>query len=58
MRTRESLKAKRDQGIRLGAKPKLSEEQKAEIKSLKGIKSCKELGEMYGVNASTISRIK
>ena len=58
LRTRESLKAKRDQGIRLGAKPKLSEEQKAEIKSLKGIKSCKELGEMYGVNASTISRIK
>ena len=57
-RTKESLKAKRDQGIRLGAKPKLSEEQKAEIKSLKGIKSCKELGEMYGVNASTISRIK
>ncbi|MBO7230098.1 MAG: recombinase family protein [Bacteroidaceae bacterium] len=57
-RTKESLKAKREQGIRLGKPPKLSPEQRAEIKSLKGIKSCKELGEMYGVNASTISRIK
>lgn len=42
----------------LGAPPKLSAEQKAEIKSLRGIKSCKELAEMYGVDASTISRIK
>jgi DNA invertase Pin-like site-specific DNA recombinase len=42
----------------LGAPPKLSAEQKSEIKSLRGIKSCKELAEMYGVDASTISRIK
>lgn len=57
-RTKESLKAKREQGIRLGAPPKLSDEQRAEIKSLRGIKSCKELAEMYGVDISTISRIK
>ena len=57
-RTKESLKAKREQGIRLGAPPKLSPKQKAEIKSMRGIKSCKELAEMYGVDVSTISRIK
>lgn len=57
-RTKESLKARREAGIRLGAPPKLSSEQKAEIKSLRGIKSCKELAEMYGVDVSTISRIK
>ena len=57
-RTKESLKARRDAGVRLGAPPKLSAEQKSEIKSLRGIKSCKELAEMYGVDASTISRIK
>jgi DNA invertase Pin-like site-specific DNA recombinase len=43
---------------KLGAPPKLSAEQKSEIKSLRGIKSCKELAEMYGVDVSTISRIK
>jgi transposase len=42
----------------LGAPPKLSDEQRAEILALKGIKTCKEIGEMYGVDASTISRIK
>lgn len=57
-RTKESLKARREAGIRLGAPPKLSAEQKSEIKSLRGIKSCKELAEMYGVDVSTISRIK
>lgn len=43
---------------KLGAPQKLSDEQRAEIKSLRGIKSCKELAEMYGVDVSTISRIK
>lgn len=58
IRTKEALRAKREQGMKLGRVPKLSEEQKAEIKSLRGIKSCKELAEMYGVDVSTISRIK
>jgi DNA invertase Pin-like site-specific DNA recombinase len=57
-RTSESLRAKQKAGMRLGAPPKLSDEQRAEILALKGIKTCKEIGEMYGVNASTISRIK
>ena len=58
LRTREALAAKKANGQKLGRVPKLSDEQKAEIKSLRGIKSCKELAEMYGVDASTISRIK
>lgn len=58
IRTREALKAKREQGVVLGRPPRLSAEQKAEIKSLRGIKSCKELAEQYGVDVSTISRIK
>lgn len=58
LRTREALAAKKANGQKLGRVPKLSDEQKAEIKSLRGIKSCKELAEQYGVDASTISRIK
>jgi DNA invertase Pin-like site-specific DNA recombinase len=58
IRTREALKAKREQGIKLGRESKLTDEQRAEILALKGIKTCKELAEMYGVDASTISRIK
>ena len=57
-RTRESLKARRDAGVRLGAPPKLSPEQKAEIKELRKSHTCREIAEMYGVDASTISRIK
>lgn len=56
--TSNALQRKKEQGQKLGAPEKLTAEQRAEIKSLKGIKSCKDLGEMYGVNASTISRIK
>ena len=56
--TSNALQRKKEQGQKLGAPEKLTAAQRAEIKSLKGIKSCKELGEMYGVNASTISRIK
>lgn len=56
--TSNALQRKKEQGQKLGRVPKLSDEQKAEIKSLRGIKSCKELAEIYGVDVSTISRIK
>ena len=56
--TSNALQRKKEQGQKLGRVPKLSDEQKAEIKSLRGIKSCKELAEQYGVDVSTISRIK
>lgn len=58
LRTKESLKARREQGIRLGAKPKLSDEQRAEIIELKKTMTCTEIAKKYGVNVSTISRIK
>jgi putative DNA-invertase from lambdoid prophage Rac len=57
-RTKQALAAKKANGQKLGAPQKLTDEQRAEIKSLRGIKSCKELAEMYGVDVSTISRIK
>lgn len=58
LRTREALAAKKQAGIRLGAKPKISDEQRAEIKELRKSHTCREIAEMYGVDASTISRIK
>ena len=57
-RTKQALAAKKANGQKLGAPQKLTDEQRAEIKSLRGIKSCKELAEIYGVDVSTISRIK
>lgn len=59
LRTRESLKAKREQGIRLGKPPKLSDEQRSKIIEAKRRgETCVSLAERYGVNVSTISRIK
>lgn len=57
-RTKQALAAKKANGQVLGRPSSLSPEQKAEIKSMRGIKSCKELAAMYGVDVSTISRIK
>lgn len=57
-RTKESLKARREAGVRLGAPQKVSDEQRAEIKELRKSHTCREIAEMYGVDASTISRIK
>ena len=57
-RTKESLKARREAGVRLGAPQKLSDKQREEIKELRNSHTCKQIGEMFGVNASTISRIK
>ena len=42
----------------LGAPPKISPEEREKIKELKKQYTCKEIAEMYGVDASTISRIK
>lgn len=58
IRTKEALRAKREQGIKLGKPSSFSDEQKAEIIALKETHTCKQIGEMFGVNASTISRIK
>lgn len=42
----------------LGAPKKVSDEQRAEIKELRKSHTCREIAEMYGVDVSTISRIK
>jgi DNA invertase Pin-like site-specific DNA recombinase len=43
---------------KLGAPQKVSDEQREEIKELRKSHTCREIAEMYGVDASTISRIK
>ena len=58
IRTREALKAKREQGVVLGRPCTISKEQREEIKELRKSHTCREIAEMYGVDVSTISRIK
>lgn len=57
-RTKTALAAKKANGVKLGAKPKLTDEQKEEVKHLRGKMTCAEIAEIYGVDASTICRIK
>lgn len=56
--TSNALQRKKEQGVKLGRPSPLSEEQKDEIRRLREFKTCAEIAEIYGVNASTISRIK
>lgn len=56
--TSNALKRKKEQGVKLGKRSQFSDEEKAQIIELKQTMTCKEIGEMFGVNASTISRIK
>ena len=58
LRTREALAAKKANGQKLGAPQKVSNKQREEIKELRKSHTCREIAEMYGVDASTISRIK
>lgn len=57
--TVNGLKRIKEQGIKkLGKPSSFTDEQKAEIIALKETHTCKQIGDMFGVNASTISRIK
>lgn len=56
--TSNALKRKKEQGVKLGKRSQFSDDEKAQIIELKQTMTCKEIGEMFGVNASTISRIK
>lgn len=58
IRTKEALAAKKAQGVKLGKRSQFSDDEKAQIIELKQSMTCKEIGDMFGVNASTISRIK
>jgi DNA invertase Pin-like site-specific DNA recombinase len=57
-RTKQALAAKKANGQKLGAPQKVSDKQREEIKELRKSHTCREIAEMYGVDASTISRIK
>ena len=57
-RTKQALAAKKANGQKLGAPKKVSDKQREEIKVLRKSHTCREIAEMYGVDASTISRIK
>lgn len=57
-RTKQSLAAKKSQGVELGRPSQFTDEEKAEIRELKGRMTCEEIANMYGVSKSTISRIK
>lgn len=56
--TSNALQRKKEQGVKLGRASVFTDEQKAEIKALRKTHTCREIAEMYGVDASTISRIK
>ena len=57
--TINGLKRIKEQGKKtLGAPKKVSDKQREEIKELRKSHTCREIAEMYGVDASTISRIK
>ena len=59
IRTKEALAAKKAAGQKLGRAPKITDEQRSEIIELKKRgETCVSLAERYGVNVSTISRIK
>lgn len=57
-RTKQALAAKKANGQKLGAPQKVSDEQRSEIIELKKTMTCTEIAKKYGVNVSTISRIK
>ena len=56
--TSNALQRKKEQGMKLGRESKFTDEQKAEIIALKETHTCREIADMFGVDASTISRIK
>ena len=56
--TSNALQRKKEQGVVLGRPCTISLEQREEIKELRKSHTCREIAEMYGVDASTISRIK
>lgn len=55
--TSNALQRKKEQGVKLGAKERFTEEEKAEIRKLKGLYDYFKLAEMYNCSRSTIARI-
>lgn len=58
IRTKEALKAKKAQGVRLGTPPKYGAEEVAKVKELQSQGyTCKEIAAMLGMGSATVSRL-
>ena len=57
MRTKEALKAKKEQGVELGRPKIISDEIRQKVISLKGIMCYRDIADEVGVSIATVSRI-
>ena len=57
MRTKEALKAKKEQGIELGRPKTISDEIRQKVVSLKGTMNYRDIADEVGVSIATVSRI-
>ena len=57
MRTKEALKAKKEQGIELGRPKTISDEVRQKVISLKGTMCYRDIADEVGVSIATVSRI-
>ena len=57
MRTKEALKAKKEQGVELGRPKTISDEVRQKIISLKGTMCYRDIADEVGVSIATVSRI-
>ena len=57
MRTKEALKAKKEQGVELGRPKTISDEIRQKVISLKGTMNYRDIADEVGVSLATVSRI-
>lgn len=57
MRTKEALKAKKEQGVELGRPKTISDEIRQKVISLKGTMNYRDIADEVGVSMATVSRI-
>ena len=57
MRTKEALKAKKEQGVELGRPKTISDEIRQKVISLKGTMNYRDIADEVGVSIATVSRI-
>ena len=57
MRTKEALKAKKEQGVELGRPKTISDEIRRKVISLKGTMNYRDIADEVGVSIATVSRI-
>lgn len=57
MRTKEALKAKKEQGVELGRPKTISDEVRQKVISLKGTMNYRDIADELGISIATVSRI-